>query len=394
MRFDYYHCGDAAAEEFYFGRLHADGGWAGSRLSLVDTMGFGSQQFRVMDAATGQVIYSRGYCTLWGEWQTTDEAKKVRKGMPEALVFPMPKAPVVLQIFSRDEAGGWIRKFEQRIDPSNYFIERHEPRHESFEVEVNGPVATTIDVVLLAEGYGAQERDKFEKACGEFVTELFSFEPYKSLRGKFNIRAVWTPSKDSDVTMPGQGVWRDTAVGAAFWTFDSERYQMAEDYQNMRQLAAGVPCELIYVLSNTDKYGGGGIYNFYGISSAGPGMRSRAAVYVHEFSHLLLGLGDEYIGNVSYGDMYVPHREPWEVNLTTLADFKKKHWARILPAGTPIPTPVGEGEVLGVYEGGGYLLKGVYRPWPNCLMNNLHKITKFCPVCTAGIRDQIEFLCR
>lgn len=396
MRFDYYHCGDARSEEFYFGDMHADSGWAGSRVSLVDTMGYGSQQLRILDAASGRLIYSRGFCTLWGEWKTTAEAKKLRKSMPESVIFPMPRAAVMLELYSRDYEGEWIKKYEQQIDPKSYFVARNEPRYEAFDVEVNGPVATSIDVVLVPEGYASDERAEFEKAARQFADDLFSFEPYKELRGKFNIRAVWAPSVQSGVTMPGAGVWRDTAVGASFWTFDSERYQMTEDLQNLRRIVAGVPNELIYVLSNTDKYGGGGIYNFYGISSAREGMRSRAGVYVHEFGHLLLGLGDEYIGGVSYDElsMYPTHREPWEANLTTLVDFKKKYWAQILPESTPIPTPVGKPEVLGVYEGGGYAMKGVYRPWPNCLMNNLHAISKFCPVCTKAIRDQIEFLCR
>jgi hypothetical protein len=211
-------------------------------------------------------------------------------------------------------------------------------------------------------------------------------------------------------------VWKNTSAEMSFWTFDSERYQMTEDFHNLRDQAGHVPYEFIYVLSNTDKYGGGGIYNFYGISSAGDATPSKAGVYVHEFGHLFAGLGDEYIGGVSYDElsMYPADREPWEVNLTTLVDFRSKAWSRMLPAGTPVPTPLSRPAPvhitapdpasppvmetadyeLGVYEGGGYVTKGVYRPWPNCLMNNLHSITKFCPVCEAGLRAQIEFLCR
>ena len=63
------------------------------------------------------------------------------------------------------------------------------------------------------------------------------------------------------------------------------------------------------------------------------------------------------------------------------------------PGGGVGPGVVGGVEV-GVYEGGGYVDKGVYRPWPNCMMNNLHTIDVFCPVCTAAIQKQIDFLCR
>ena len=398
MRFDYHHAGDATTEEFYFADLHEEPYWAGSRVSLIDEKEYGNQFFRVVDAATGEVIYSRGYCTLWDEWQTTAEAKIIRKSMPESVVFPFPKSDVRIELYSRDKAGEWVKKFEQNVSPRSYFIAKYPPRYETFDVEVHGGPANRVDIVLLPEGYTAAEREKFETAAAKFAESMFSFEPYKELRDRFNIRAVWVPSGDSGVTMPGAGEWRNTSAGANFWTFDSERYQMTEDFHTLRDQAGHVPYELIYVLSNTDKYGGGGIYNFYGISSAGEATPSKAAVYIHEFGHLLLGLGDEYIGGVSYDElsMYPTDREPWEVNLTTLVDFESKEWSRMLPKDTPVPTPAtpDRAEKLGVYEGGGYVTEGVYRPWPNCLMNNLHSITKFCPVCEAGIRDQIEFLCR
>ena len=197
------------------------------------------------------------------------------------------------------------------------------------------------------------------------------------------------------MTIPGEHIWRRTALKGAYYTFDSERYQMVEDFQNVRDIAAHVPYDYIYILSNTQKYGGGGIYNFYGISAAHHPTRT-GKIYVHEFGHVLLGLGDEYVGNVSYNDMYPLDVEPWEENLTTLVDFERKDWYRMLDAKTQIPTPLNtkDMQALGVYEGGGDVQKGVYRPWQNCLMNNLHKTDQFCPVCTHAIQKQIDFLCK
>lgn len=194
------------------------------------------------------------------------------------------------------------------------------------------------------------------------------------------------------MTIPGERVWRNTACGASFYTFGSERYQMVDDFQRLRDIAAHVPYDYIYVLSNTQKYGGGGIFNFYGISAAHHPTRT-GKIYVHEFGHLLLGLGDEYVGTTSYDDMYARDVEPWEANLTTLVGFEDKFWKAMVPAGTPVPTPdTPEYEgVVGVFEGGGYAAKGVYRPWRNCLMNNLHRTDEFCPVCTKAICDYIEF---
>ena len=206
--------------------------------------------------------------------------------------------------------------------------------------------------VLLPEGYGAGERAKFEAACREFAREFFSYSPFREYASRFNIRAVWAPSADSGVTIPGERVWRNTACGASFYTFGSERYQMVDDFQRLRDIAAHVPYDYIYVLSNTQKYGGGGIFNFYGISAAHHPTRT-GKIYVHEFGHLLLGLGDEYVGTTSYDDMYARDIEPWEANLTTLVGFEDKFWKAMVPAGTPVPTPdTPEYEgVVGVFRG-------------------------------------------
>lgn len=199
------------------------------------------------------------------------------------------------------------------------------------------------------------------------------------------------------MTIPAEHIWRETACDANFTTFDSERYQTVADQQRLRDLAAHVPYEYIYVLSNTQKYGGGGIFNFYGISAAhNPGFTGK--IYIHEFGHLLMGLGDEYVGTTAYDEsMYNKRLEPWEPNLTTLVDFKQKElWRALLDQQTPIPTPVAEHyrDCVGVYEGGGYVSKGIYRPAQHCLMNSFRGVEAFCPVCQAAIKSYIEFLCQ
>ena len=112
----------------------------------------------------------------------------------------------------------------------------------------------------------------------------------------------------------------------------------------------------------------------------------------NEFGHLFAGLGDEYVGGVEYSEFYPIDVEPWEPNLTTLVDFDAK-WKSMLPEGTAIPTNAKfeNSKKLGVYEGGGYVSKGVYRPWMNCLMNNLHTIDVFCPVCSKSIQENDRF---
>lgn len=395
LRFDFYHCGDRQTEQYYFDELIEEPYWAGSKTSLVDDTGYGNQMFRIRDMASGEVIYSRSYCTLFNEWQTTPEAETTSKCMPESVVFPFPKNDVRLELYARDKKGKFEKRFEYDIRIDDYFIRKFTPRYETFEVMYNGNPEHRVDIVLLPEGYAAGEKEKFVADCRVFAEEFFTYSPYKENAFRFNVRAVWVPSEESGVTIPGEHIWRSTALKASFYTFDSERYQMIEDFQNVRDIAAHVPYDYIYVLSNTQKYGGGGIYNFYGISAARHPTRT-GKIYVHEFGHVLMGLGDEYVGNVSYNDMYPLDVEPWEENLTTLTDFKRKDWYKMLDASTPVPTPLTEKDArkVGVYEGGGYVATGVYRPWRNCLMNNLHTTDEFCPVCVQAIRKHIDFLCK
>lgn len=394
LRFDYYHCGDNQTEEFYFDELKSEPYWAGSKVSLIDDTGYGVQLFKIIDLASGKEIYSRSFNTLFNEWQATEEAAGVRKAMPESVIFPCPKNAVRLEIYSRNKKGQFEKKFEQKIDPQSLFIRPFMPRYETFEVMYNGSTDNRVDLVLVPEGYAADEKERFVEDCRNFVREFFSFEPYKSKVSSFNVRAVWAPSANSGVTLPGEHIWRNTVAKAQFYTFGSERYQMTEDFQGLRDIAAHVPYEYIYVLSNTQKYGGGGIYNFYGISAAHH-PNATGKIYVHEFGHLLMGLGDEYEGTTAYDNLHAGYAEMWEENLTTLKDLDKKDWKQMIKPSTPVPTPATEEyrNEVGVYEGGGYISKGIYRPFQTCLMREF-STDRFCPVCTHAITKYIDWLCQ
>ncbi len=395
LRFDYIHGGNRDQEYFFFTELIEEPYWGGSTVSLIDENGYGNLMFKIFDEASGTLIYSRGYCTLFSEWQREKEATQISKGYPESLVFPFPKNKVRLEIYSRDREGNMNKKYEQLIDPSDYAIRKSRVSYPMFEVHYTGNSDQRIDIVLLPEGYGKEQRAKFEQDCAYFAEELFRYTPFKENKHQFNIRGVWVPSEDEGVTLPGEHVWRNTALGAKFYTFGSERYQMVDNFQRVRDVASSAPYDYIYILSNTQKYGGGGIYNFYGISAANHPDRT-GKVYVHEFGHLFLGLGDEYVGGVDSEEFYPLKVEPWEANLTTLVAFEKKAWSKMVESGLSVPTPILQEnkDKVGVYEGGGYVSKGVYRPWINCMMNNLHTIDEFCPVCKKAISDMIDFHCR
>ncbi len=143
-----------------------------------------------------------------------------------------------------------------------------------------------------------------------------------------------------------------------------------------------------FVLVNSDVYGGGGMYNFYAIGTAD--NEQTIQVFVHEFGHSFAGLADEYFyTETGYDDFYDIRFEPWEPNITTLVDFDKK-WKDLLAAGTPVPTPLDTSysEGIGVFEGGGYLSKGIYRPMNHCMMRDLKP---FCPVCRRAVLRMVDF---
>ena len=393
LRLDYYHCGNAESEQFFFDELLQESYWAGSKTNFIDIKAYGSQLVEVRLVGSNELIYSRGFSTLFGEWQTTPEAKITACCYPEALVIPFPRQKVVVSILSRNKKGIHEKKFEYTVDPKSYFIKNEKEKLPVFDVVHSGDPAVKVDIVLLSEGYTAKQEEIFREDCVKFAEGLFMYSPYAENKDKFNIRGVWSPSNDAGPDVPGKDIWNKTRLHGSYYTFDSERYLMVKDFQGIRDVAGNAPYDYIYILANTEKYGGGAVYNFYGISAAHH-VDETAKIYIHEFGHLFAGLGDEYLGGVEYSEFYPTDAEPWEPNLTTMVDFDRK-WKNMLPEGTEIPTPSKDrnAEKLGVYEGGGYVSKGVYRPWINCLMNNLHTIDVFCPVCSKSIQEAIDLQC-
>ena len=394
LRLDYYHCGNAETEKYFFDELIQEPYWAGSETNMIDNKGYGNHFVEVRTVDTNELVYSRGYCTLFDEWQTTPEAKTTDCCYPESVIMPFPREKVVVSILSRNKKGEFEKKFEYQVDPKSYFIKKEKEKLPVIDVVHSGNSNKKVDLVLLPEGYSETQRELFEADCKKFAEEFFSYSPYSQNKDKFNIRGVWAASKDEGPDIPGQNIWNKTRLNGSYYTFDSERYLMIKDFQGVRDVAANAPYDYIYILANTEKYGGGAIYNFYGISAAHHAEEA-GKIYIHEFGHLFAGLGDEYVGGVEYSEFYPTNLEPWEPNLTTLVDFDKK-WKSMLPEGTAVPTATKfeNSKKLGVYEGGGYVSKGVYRPWINCLMNNLHTIDVFCPVCSKSIQEMIDFNCK
>lgn len=391
LRLDYYHSGNNETEFYTFSQLLEEPYWGGSKVNLIDTFNYGKYYFKVFDVKTDSLLYSRGYSTLFGEWQTTDEAKTTSRSLMETVVMPFPKDDVRVEFYSRNKKGIFEKKFEYNVDVDSYFIKpERNLEYPAFDVHISGNTAKKVDIVILPEGYSKNELGLFINDCQKFTKLLFSFSPYSENKDKFNIRAVLAASEESGNDIPGDSVWKKTLMNTSFYTFDSERYCMTMDNKSVRDLAANAPYDQIYILVNNKKYGGGAIYNYYSVSVNSNILASK--IFVHEFGHGFAGLADEYYNSsVAYSEFYPLDVEPWEPNITTLVDFDRK-WKHLLKKKTPIPTPPKKKylDKPGVFEGGGYVAKGVYRPAYDCLMKSF-KGNKFCDACTEAIQKMIDF---
>jgi hypothetical protein len=388
MRIDLVFSGTAEETSYALSGVKKEQFFSGSQDRLLDPFDYGDHKFVVKDQASEKVIFSHSYCTLFREWQTTGESQSVRRAYPHVLRFPWPLAPVVVEIHDRNSKGVFNMSWSGSFDPASIYCDPGNPyEFETVDLEIHGTTEEKVDILFLAEGYTAEEMDKFIEDARRSAGYIFSEEPFLSNRQQFNVRAVLSASQDSGTDIPGDGIWKNTVVNSSFYTFGIERYMTTMDYKSVCDVAACAPYDQIYILVNTDKYGGGGIYNHYSISAA-DNLQSRAVV-IHEFGHAFGGLADEYFNSaVAYNDYFPLDVEPWNPNLTTLVDFDTK-WKHMLREETPVPTPAEEVyvNVVGVYEGGGYVARGVFRPMIDCRMHT--NDAAFCPVCSAALEKMI-----
>ncbi len=391
MRFDFILGGNSSTERIYPEQIKKEPYWAGSKKNLVDPFNYGNYRFRIFDEKSDSLLFAKGFSTLFEEWQSTAEAKKIDKTFYQTAIFPFPKQKIRLEIDSRQRDGIFQNIYTTSINPDNYFILNETPeKFETFEVLKNGKPENIVDIVILAEGYTLVEMEKFKEDANRVTQYLFDEEPFKSEKEKFNVTAVLTPSLESGTDIPGENIYKNTRFKSTFYTFDVSRYLTTSDMKNILDAAAVVPYDHIYVLVNSERYGGGGFYNFLSVCTADNSLTKE--VFVHEFGHGFAGLADEYYNSeVAYDDFYNQKVEPWEPNITTLVDFDSK-WKKMVDKTVEIPTPrdLKNSEKVGVYEGGGYSSKGIYSPYIDCRMKS-NNAKGFCPVCAESIKKVIQF---
>jgi hypothetical protein len=457
LRVDLAYTGNSAEEIVTLERLMVEGAWGGSTVSLIDPFGMGRYAVKVYELASNRLIYARGYDTFFGEYKTTKPAREgAKRTFRETVRVPMPKTKVLLVIEMRDRRNLYRPLWTCEVDPGDYHIIRESPRRGSrvFEFLDNGDPHRKVDIAVVGEGYTAQESEKFERDARRFMGILFDVEPYRRLKGCFNVRGVLPLSAESGVDEPRQGRYRSTALGLTFNSLDSDRYLFTEESRAVRDAAGEVPYDCILVIANMKRYGGGGIYNSFTAFTSDDTLSDY--LMLHEFAHGFAGLGDEYYtSDVSYEEFYPKGVEPPEANLTALLDRENLKWKALVTPGLPIPTEWGErtfdslglardslwkakgaalaamkkaGEgtesvrrvaqeydrrikeasdtvlaflehhplrgKIGAFEGGGYLPKGLYRPTVNSLMHQFTRSERvFYGVNERAIERMIRWLC-
>lgn len=394
LRVDYSFVGTDKEAGLSLIELVSSPGWWGRRHHLDSLALRGNGQITMQDAASGDTIYRMSFSSLFQEWQTTEEATRVRRSFENVYLLPFPKRLADVSVELLDNRGAVKARLRHRVDPSDILIRRTDslPAAPHRYIARGGAPDDCIDVAIVAEGYTETEMEAFYADARAATEAIFAHEPFKSLKGRFNVVAVATPSAESGVSRPKQGSWRRTAFGSHFDTFYSDRYLTTLRLRTLHDALAGIPYEHIIILANTDQYGGGGIYNSYVLSSTRHAQF--LPVVVHEFGHSFAALADEYAYDDEYSPMYPDGIEPWEQNITTLTRFDAK-WADLVPAGTPVPTPPvksddGRFSKVGLYEGAGYRSRGVYRPCTDCRMRT-NTAPEFCPVCRRAIERLVRY---
>jgi hypothetical protein len=439
MRIDYFHTGGPdSGETVSLDRVVNDGPWAGSRTQLVDTTNLGHYLFEVRDKASGALLYSRGFSSIYGEWATTGEQKTAHRTFHESLRLPWPRQPIAVTLKKRKADSSFAPVWSTDVDPASRFVNRAPLKEHAgrvWPVFESGPAAEKVDLLIIGEGYTAAQLPKFHRDVQRLLPALFAEEPFKSRRADFNVRALDLPSADSGVNRPNAGAFRRTPLSAEYNIFDSERYVLTFDNRALRDAASAAPYEFIEMLVNEKTYGGGGIFNAQATASVDSAFS--AYVFVHEFGHHFAALADEYYtSEVAYEAGGADKPEPWEPNVTALHDPAHLKWGDLVTPGTPLPTPwdktaferhtagiqqrrrairarnAPESEMdalfreqrawdhtflasmtsagqVGAFEGAAYESRGLYRPEADCIMFTRDPVG-FCRVCRRAISRIID----
>ena len=376
LRVNYTFSGNSKEARIYLDDLNVIDGWHGRRVNLKELYLAGNGQITMTDAATGDTLYRTAFSSLFQEWQNTEQATQLDRSFENVFLLPMPTGKAEVEVKLTDNYNKVVASMRHTVDPNDILIRKIGQNPPKWRyLHQGGTTDKCIDVVIVPEGYSADEMELFFKDAQIAVKSLFEHNPFKTMQDRFNILAVELVSRNNQVSVPLEGLWTETALSSQFSTFYTDRYLTTLRLRQLHDKLAGVPYEHIIILANTDVYGGGGIFNSYTLTTAHHAQFE--PVVVHEFGHSFGGLADEYYYDDQYEQFYNSETEPWEPNITTQVEFDSK-WKDMMP------------DKAGLYEGGGYMSKGVWRGSPDCRMKT-NKYKDFCPVCQRSLERIIRF---
>lgn len=390
LRIDYKHIGNSQLEKIEVEDYHVGAQWEGTTSHLIEPKRLGGLVFEAFDALSGQLIYSRSHDCLFSEYRTTEKGEKEIGTFEECVRMPLPKMMVKYKFTSYDRHNIPTELYQGVFDPQSTAHKNITKQNKVKNLHIGGPVNNALDILIIPDGYAKSDKKKMLSDFKRFTSYIMNCSPYQYMDKHVNIRAIEAFSEESGITNPNQNVYKKTLLNCSYNVIEVDRYLMCLEVWKMHEIADDAPYDFIILLCNSPKYGGGGIYNFY-CTVNNEDVNSNYVI-VHEMGHLIGGLADEYYtSEVSVRDFYPEGIEPVEPNLTTLVDFDAK-WKNMLDSGTPVPTPATKEykDKLGVYEGGGYVAEGVYRPVQECTMHQI-KYDHFCPVCLKALEEAILF---
>ena len=393
LRINYLHIGNKNQENIIFADFIVRKGWFGTRSELIDPYHYGDILIEVFDNITDKLIFSRSYSCLFTEYRTTERGKTEIAKMEECVNIPLPRQTFKIRISSYDRKRIATILKDTTLNPSTITFKYAKKDHKVRRLHLGNSPKKAIDILIIPDGYSKNNKLLLKYDLKRFASYIMKCSPYKELRKHVNIRAIVGYSEQSGITQPQNNFFVNTLLNCTYNTIDLDRYLMCPGVWNLHDIADDAPYDAIIIICNSDKYGGGGIYNFYcTVYNHGD---YPDYVIVHEMGHLIGGLADEYYtSEVSVQDFYPEDVEPTEANLTTLVNFESK-WKNKIDSNTIIPTPeVGKEHPdynkVGLYEGGGYVAKGVYRPSLHCTMNSI-VYNDFCPVCKETLEKIIKY---
>ncbi|MCI5496422.1 MAG: M64 family metallopeptidase [Roseburia sp.] len=154
-------------------------------------------------------------------------------------------------------------------------------------------------IVIMGDGYTAEEQDKFLQDAAEKARGMLTWSPYKEYSDRINIYAVQAVSNESGISEYG-GKSVDTyfhvaAYGKAlgFTSGGTDKAKALRAELEESYLDAGANVGTIHVLCNSEGSFGASQNSLFSFS-ANSEDNQNGTVMAHEIAHSIGGLGDEY----------------------------------------------------------------------------------------------------